>query len=186
MAPRWKSGFANVVLVGMPGAGKSTLGVVLAKRMNLSFLDADLLIQQHFGKTLQSIIDDRGVDGFLEVEASILSGIECSRTVISTGGSAIYSEFAIDHLGASGPIVYLRVSLAELVKRLGDLDERGVAFPGGRHGNLKDLYAERAPLYETRADLTIDVDDMDIASAVKTVAERLELIDPKSFSSTGR
>ncbi len=186
MAPRWKPGLANVVLVGMPGAGKSTAGVVLAKRMNLSFLDVDLLIQQHQGRTLQTIIDDVGVDGFLKIEGDILSGIECSRTVISTGGSAIYSEEAIDHLGTTGPIVYLKVSYEELERRLDDLHERGVAFPGGGTGTLRDLFDQRCSLYENKADLAITVDGMDISQVVKVVSGRLELIDPESFAATGR
>ena len=112
----------NIVLIGMPGAGKSTLGVVLAKIVNYRFLDCDLLIQQQQGKTLQELIDERGPAGFLELENEVLKGIVAHRTIISTGGSAVYSPEAMDHLRKIGTVVYLRVGCDEMIRRVGDLE----------------------------------------------------------------
>ena len=116
---------SNVVLIGMPGAGKSTLGIVLAKIMALKFVDADLVIQEQMDKTLQTIIDAMGPDGFIQIENEILSDLEAEETVIATGGSAIYSDEAMKHLSDIGVIVYLEISYDSLKGRLGDLPERG-------------------------------------------------------------
>lgn len=155
----------NIVLIGLPGAGKSTLGVVLAKMVNYRFLDCDLLIQQRYGKTLQELIDEQGAEGFLALENEVLSGIEATRTVIATGGSAVYSQEAMEHLKGIGLVVDLRVSLEEMAKRLGDLDERGVVSRAGKACDLQALYDERMPLYKRYADLTLEVSDAQFREA---------------------
>ena len=167
------SGCDNVVLIGMPGAGKSTLGVVLAKILGMDFIDADLVIQNQMDKTLQIIIDAMGPEGFIEVENQILSKIEAKNTVIATGGSAVYSEEAMVHLGKIGVRVYLKISYDALVNRLGDLQERGVVLKGGLGMSLRELYDERLPLYENYADLTVDIDDLSLTAAARKVADAL-------------
>ena len=163
----------NIVLIGMPGAGKSTLGVVLAKILNKDFLDADLVIQNQCGKTLQNIIDAEGVDGFIQIENDVLCTIRAHNSIIATGGSAIYSEEAMAHLASIGTIVYLDISYESLVKRLGDLQERGVVLKGGVSMSLRDLYEEREPLYRTYAEITVNVDDLSITAAARKVASAL-------------
>ena len=163
----------NITLIGMPGAGKSTLGVVLAKMLNMQFLDADLLIQTRHGETLQQLIDGRGAQGFIALEGEALNGIEAENTVIATGGSAVYSPDAIARLGAGGPVVYLEISYEELVKRLGDLQERGVVMTGNVR-TLRDLFDERRPLYERCATVTANVDNLTITEAARKVAHLLE------------
>ncbi|NPD31030.1 shikimate kinase [Eggerthellaceae bacterium zg-1084] len=160
----------NIVLIGMPGAGKSTLGIVLAKILNKSFVDADLLIQSQSDKTLQKIIDAMGPEGFIEVENAVLSGIEAENSVISTGGSAVYSDEAMRHLAGIGTVVYLRISYESLVSRLGDLQERGVVLKSGVGMSLRELYDERRPLYEQYAQITVDVDNLSITEAARKVA----------------
>ena len=163
----------NVTLIGMPGAGKSTLGVVLAKMLNMQFLDVDLLIQTRHGETLQQLIDERGAQAFIELEDEALRSIEVDNTIIATGGSAVYSPDAIAYLGTTGPVVYLEISYDELVKRLGDLEERGVVMTGSVH-TLRDLFDERRPLYERCASATVNVDDLTITEAARKVAHLLE------------
>ena len=164
----------NIVLIGMPGAGKSTLGIVLAKIMNYDFVDADLLIQQQSDKTLERIIDAIGPEGFIQVENQVLSQIECEHTIIATGGSAVYSDEAMRHLGQIGTIVYLKISYEELVRRLSDLQERGVVLKGGIGMSLRELFDERKPLYEQYADVTVDVDELSITAAARKVAAALK------------
>lgn len=164
----------NVILIGMPGAGKSTLGVVLAKILNYDFIDADLLIQQQSDKTLQRLIDSLGPHGFIEVENQVLSDIRCDRTVLSTGGSAVYSEEAMAHLATLGPVVYLETSLPELEKRLEDFSERGVVMRDRNVASLEALYAERVPLYERYASLTVNVDGLSITEAARKVAAAVQ------------
>lgn len=160
----------NIVLIGMPGAGKSTLGVVLAKILNKNFIDADLLIQGQCDKTLQKIIDAMGPEGFIAIENEVLSEIETANTVIATGGSAIYSDAAMRHLAAIGTIVYLEISYESLIARLSDLEERGVVLKGGVSMSLRDLYEEREPLYRQYADITVNIDDLSITAAARKVA----------------
>ena len=163
----------NVVLIGMPGAGKSTLGIVLAKIMNYDFVDADLLIQQQSDKTLERIIDALGPEGFIQVENQVLSEITCERTVIATGGSAVYSDEAMAHLSSIGRVVYLQIDYDELKGRLSDLSERGVVMKGGIGMSLHDLFDERKPLYEKHSDITVDVNDLSITAAARKVADAL-------------
>lgn len=164
----------NIILIGMPGAGKSTLGIVLAKIMNYSFVDADLVIQQQCDKTLQKLIDACGPDGFIEVENEILRDMEADHTVIATGGSAVYSDEAMRHLASIGRVVYLKISYDQLIHRLSDLQERGVVLKGGIGMSLRELYDERKPLYEQYAEVTVDVDDLSITAAARKVADALE------------
>jgi shikimate kinase len=164
-----------ITLIGMPGAGKSTLGVVLAKIINYNFIDADLLIQNQSDKTLQKIIDALGPEGFIEVENEVLSTLEASRSVIATGGSAVYSDEAMKHLSTLGPVVYLRVSYEELKSRLGGLHERGVVMKNGT-GNLHDLFEERTPLYEKYADIVLDIDGLSVRDAANKLVDMLSLV----------
>ena len=133
----------NVVLIGMPGAGKSTVGVVLAKRLGYGFIDSDLVIQEHTGMLLHQIMKEKGVDGFLKVENDVNASIKTDKSVIATGGSVIYGREAMAHLKRIGTVIYLKLGLASIEERLGDLKERGVAVRDGQ--TLEDLYAERVP-----------------------------------------
>lgn len=161
----------NIVLIGMPGAGKSTLGIVLAKILNYDFIDADLVIQNQCDRTLQKLIDACGPEGFIQVENEILRELEASKSIIATGGSAVYSDEAMKHLAEIGTVVYLQISFDELVSRLHDLQERGVVLKGGIGMSLRELYDERKPLYEQYAEITIDVNDLSITAAARKVAD---------------
>lgn len=163
----------NIILIGMPGAGKSTLGVLLARAMNYRFLDTDLLIQEREGKLLCEIIAEKGLDGFLEVEGEVNAGIETERTVIAPGGSAIYSEKAMRHFAEIGTIVYLHVPVTELSKRLGDLKRRGVVLKEGQ--TLNDLYEERRVYYERYAKVTVDVTKDEIGDVLADMVEKLKV-----------
>ena len=164
---------SNIVLIGMPGAGKSTLGIVLAKILNYDFIDADLVIQNSCDKTLQKLIDACGPEGFIQVENQILSDLTAERSIIATGGSAVYSDEAMKHLSGIGRIVYLQISYDELKRRLHDLQERGVVLKGGIGMSLRELYDERKPLYERYAEVTVNVDDLSITAAARKVADAL-------------
>ncbi|NLV24713.1 MAG: shikimate kinase [Deltaproteobacteria bacterium] len=143
----------NIILVGMPGSGKSTVGVILAKFCGRGFIDTDILIQQAEGGTLQEIIDGRGYLELRRIEEQILLGLNCSRHVVATGGSAVYSAAAMAHLKAQGVVVFLHVELAELQRRVKNFAVRGIA---GRPGqDFTSLYRERYPLYEQYADIVI-------------------------------
>lgn len=167
MARTGKMSKENVVLIGMPGVGKSTVGVVLAKSMGYSFVDSDLLIQEREGRLLHEIIEEKGLDGFHEVENEVNASICANRTVIATGGSVVYGKQAMEHLKKIGMVVYLSLSLEELTERLGDLNERGVAIREGQ--TLADLLRERAPLYERYADITIDCEHRQIREIVQMI-----------------
>ncbi|MCH4185000.1 MAG: shikimate kinase [Eggerthellaceae bacterium] len=165
----------NVVLIGMPGAGKSTLGIVVAKILNYAFVDADLLIQNQCDKTLQKIIDACGPEGFIEVENEVLCNFEGTHTVVATGGSAVYSDEAMKHLKSIGKVIYIKVSLDELRNRLGGLYERGVVMKHGIGMSLSDLFDERRPLYEKYADVTIDIDGLDVHDAACKLVNLISL-----------
>lgn len=159
-----------VVLVGMPGAGKSTLGVVLAKILQKDFVDADLVIQKRCGTTLQHVIDEQGPEAFLALENEVLCDLTAENAIIATGGSAVYSQEAMGHLKTLGPVVYLEISYESLVARLIDLQDRGVVMKGGVSMSLRDLYDERKPIYESVADIVVNVDDLTITGAARKVA----------------
>ena len=161
----------NVALIGMPGAGKSTVGVLLAKRTARGFLDTDLRIQELEDSSLQAIIEERGVGGFRKVEERCVMELHCSNYVIATGGSAVYSEAAMEHLGQIALRVYLDVPLAELAVRLGDLDARGVIRAPRQ--DLENLLAERCPLYERWADVRVDCGGLEHEGAVGAILAAL-------------
>ena len=157
----------NVVLIGMPGVGKSTVGVVLAKVLGYQFIDADLLIQKKMNMVLSEIIKKEGTDGFMKIENDVNASIETDRTVIATGGSVVYCEEAMEHLKSIGTVIYLKLSLESLSKRLGNLVGRGVVLKKGQ--TLEHLYEERTPLYEKYADLTIDEENQELEDTLQTI-----------------
>ena len=163
----------NIVLIGMPGCGKSTIGVVLAKVLGYRFLDADLLIQEQEGRRLSQIIEEEGIQGFDRIENQVNASIRAERTIIATGGSVVYGREAMEHLGTIGTILYIKLPYEEIQKRLGDLNERGITIKDGQ--TLLDLYRERVPLYEKYAHLTVETDGLDLRDSVKRIKEILLL-----------
>lgn len=165
-------GHDNIILIGMPGSGKSTLGVLLARAMNYRFLDTDLLIQEREGKLLCEIIEKEGLERFIEIEGEVNAGICTERTVIAPGGSAIYHEKAMKHFAEIGTIVYLHVPVTELGKRLGDLKRRGVVLKEGQ--SLETLFEERRVYYERYADVTVDVTGQEVGDVLVEMKGKLE------------
>lgn len=163
----------NIVLIGMPGVGKSTIGVILAKVLGYSFLDADLLIQEQEGKLLREIIEEKGTDGFIEVENRVNASIRADRAIIATGGSVVYGKEAMEHLKEIGRVVYLKVSYAILEKRLADIKGRGVVLKEGQ--TLETLFEERSKLYEQYADIEVSEEGLDVEQTVEKLVEALEL-----------
>lgn len=161
----------NIVLIGMPGVGKSTVGVILAKVLGYQFLDADLLIQEQEGKLLKDIIEEVGTDGFIEVENRVNAGITCSKTIIATGGSVIYGTEAMEHLKEIGTVVYLEVPFSILEQRLSDIKGRGVVLKDGQ--TLYDLFMERTPLYEKYADIRISEEGLNVEQTVDLLVNTL-------------
>jgi shikimate kinase len=159
----------NMVLIGMPGVGKSTLGVLAAKELAAPFVDTDLLIQAAHGKRLEEIIRERGLEGFRAVEEAAVCGLNCAGTVIATGGSVVYSAKAMKHLKRHGRILWLDLSIALLEERLGDLDARGVVRAPGQ--TLQGLYDERKPLYACHAHARLLLDGMNHDDALKALLE---------------
>lgn len=162
----------NITLIGMPGAGKSTVGVVLAKVLGYRFMDSDLEIQEQTGKLLYELIEEHGDEGFLEIENRINAGLQVRNTVIATGGSAVYGKEAMEHLRQISTVVYLRLSYGSLKKRLGDLQKRGVVLKPGQ--TLRDLVEIRSPLYETYAHIIVDEENLDIRGVVEKITYALK------------
>ena len=159
----------NIVLIGMPGAGKSTVGVVLAKVVGHKFVDSDLVIQENTGKLLHELITEHGLEGFLEIENRANAELDVTKSIIATGGSVIYGKEAMEHLKQIGLVVYLKLTLESIADRLGDLQQRGVALKEGQ--GLKELYEERVPLYDKYADLIIDCEEKSIREITAEIAE---------------
>lgn len=143
----------NVILIGMPGAGKSTVGVVLAKTLGYDFIDTDILLSRQLGVTLQAYIDTNGIEAFLKAEEQTALSLDCTATVIATGGSMVLSQPAMQHLNNGSTTVFIDVPLEELIRRLKNIKTRGIALKPGQ--SIGDIYEQRLPLYKTYADFTV-------------------------------
>ena len=161
----------NIVLVGMPGVGKSTVGVLLAKRLRYSFIDTDIHIQTREGLKLQEIIDQRGPDSFCEIEEQAILSLSCSEHVIATGGSVVYSEKAMKHLIENGRVCHMDLDPQRLKVRLDNINSRGIVMAPGQ--SIETLYEERHPLYVKYADFTVDCADMTPNEVLKTMLKGL-------------
>ena len=162
----------NIVLIGMPGVGKSTVGVILAKILGYQFVDADLVIQKEEGKLLKDIIAEKGTDGFIQVENRVNSNLQVHESVVATGGSVVYGTEAMEHLCEIGTVVYLKQSLRKLERRLRNIKNRGVVLRPEQ--TLKDLYRERTILYEKYADIVVDESDLNVEQTVEAVIAALK------------
>lgn len=162
----------NIVLIGMPTCGKSTVGVVVAKMLGLAFVDTDILIQNREGKKLKDIIDEKGNDGFEKIESEVIENISVEDTVIATGGSAVYSPKAMARLKEIATVVYLAVDVEEVEKRMTDMRNRGVVFKKGQ--GVRELYFERKSLYEQYADYVVSEKDKTLEQTVEAVVNLFE------------
>jgi shikimate kinase len=161
----------NIILIGMPAVGKSTVGVLLAKQLGLGFMDTDLLIQTGENRYLRDIIATQGMEGFCALEERYLLEVRAKRYVIATGGSVVYSPAAMAHLGSLGTIVYLQVSLVALEARLANITDRGVVHAPGQ--TIADLYRQRTPLYDRYARVTVNCDSLDPDQTVEAICAQL-------------
>ncbi|QOX65361.1 shikimate kinase [Anoxybacterium hadale] len=168
----------NIVLIGMPGCGKSTVGVILAKIMGFHFIDADLLIQEREGKLLTEILEDDGPEAFNQIENEVNLQIGGSNTVVATGGSVVYGKEAMEHYRETAIVVYLQLPFDEIECRLGDITERGISMKEGQ--TLRTIYEERIPLYEQYGHLKIDTLGLDIKDAAQKIKETVKLSMPSS------
>lgn len=167
-----RSPTANIIMTGMPGSGKSTVGVLLAKRLGLGFVDTDLLIQQHAGCTLQEIVDSEGYQALRAVEEEVLLSLDVERHVISTGGSAVYSSKAMKHLKNNGVAVFLDIPLELVIQRLGDFSLRGISRRPDQ--SLEELFEERFELYNRHADITVSGVERDQDEVCEAVVEAIK------------
>ena len=147
---------SNIVLIGMPGAGKSSLGVVVAKELGYDFTDIDLVIQHKYGKVLADLVEELGPEGYIEIENEALCECDCEHSIIATGGSAVYSAEGMAHMKELGLVVYLKAPVEELAERIGEMHQRGVIVRPGVEPKLEAIFADREPLYEQYADLTVE------------------------------
>jgi shikimate kinase len=162
----------NIILIGMPGAGKSTVGVILAKTLGMNFIDTDIVVQEHAGRLLQEMIDKEGPGAFIRTEEETIRSLEAKNTVIATGGSVVFSGRAMEHLKSGGVVIYLTISFQEMVRRLDNITTRGIVLHAGQ--SLHDMYSERVPLYGKYADITIDCSDTHFENIVKNIVDELK------------
>ena len=162
----------NIILIGMPASGKSTVGVVVAKRLGYEFVDTDLLIQKQEKRLLKEIIAEEGNDGFLAIENQVNRDLQVERAVISPGGSVVYCEEAMEHFKQIGKVVYLKAPFEEINRRISNAKNRGVVLKEGQ--TLKDLYDERVKLFEKYADLTVEEDGTSLEETIDRVLELFE------------
>lgn len=161
----------NIILIGMPGAGKSTLGVLLAKSLGMDFVDSDILIQQREKRLLQDIINNDGIEKFMQIEEEVLSSLDLTNTILATGGSAVYSEKAMTRLKENGIAVYLHVDFSEIEKRITNITTRGIVLKEGK--GLSDAYFERKSLYDKYADITVDCTGSSIEDSIRKLTEKI-------------
>ena len=161
----------SIILIGMPAVGKSTVGVVVAKRLGYEFIDTDLLIQKQENRLLKEIIEDEGIDGFLKIENQVNCDVQAERAVISPGGSVVYCQEAMEHYKKIGVVVYLRASFETINNRIRNAKNRGVVLKEGQ--TLEMLYEERVKLFEKYADITIDEDGKELGETMELVLQSL-------------
>jgi shikimate kinase len=161
----------NLVLIGMPGAGKSTMGVILAKTLGMKFIDTDIVIQETTGRLLQEIIDTDGPDAFRKIEETTILSLQYDNTVIATGGSVVFSGRAMKYLKSNGRVIYLTISCEEMARRLKNITTRGIVLIAGQ--GIGDMYNQRVPLYEQYADITIDCSGDNFETCVEKVIDVL-------------
>lgn len=165
---------SNIVLIGMPAVGKSTVDVILAKILGYRFIDTDIVIQEKENRLLRDIIASEGVDGFIETENRIISTLKAEKAVIATGGSVVYGRKAMKHLSEIGTVIYLKLDYSKLKYRLGNIRNRGVVIRKGQR--LSDLYNERCPLYESYADIIVDENGRNIEKTVEQILENIHSV----------
>lgn len=163
----------NLVLIGMPGVGKSTVGVILAKVLGYQFIDSDIVIQERENRLLHEIISSEGVEGFIAIENHVNASIEADKAIIATGGSVVYGKEAMEHLKSIGKVIYLKVSYEQIEKRLHDIKGRGVALRDGQ--TLTDLYTERTALYEAYATIIIDEENLTVEETIAKILEAIKV-----------
>jgi len=161
----------NIILIGMPGCGKSTVGIILAKIIGYEFIDSDLIIQRERDMLLPELIERYGVDGFRQIENEINASITATKSVIATGGSVVYGDEAMAHYKEIGTVVYIKLPCDEIAERVGDLSQRGVAAHPSQ--TIVDIYNERAPLYERYADITVEAQGLRIDQTAKLIMKIL-------------
>lgn len=163
---------SNIILVGMPGCGKSTVGVILAKTLGFDFVDTDLIICKKEGRTLQRIIEESGLAYFEKTESTVGCELECENTVVATGGSMVLYEDAMEHLKSLGRVVFIDVELAELERRITNITTRGITFKEGE--TLADVYSYRRDFYKKYADITVSIADSALEETVEKIVSQLE------------
>lgn len=161
----------NITMIGMPSSGKSTVGVLLAKRLGMSFIDIDIVIQERTGRLLKEIISEQGREGFLKVEGDTAASLSPENAVLAPGGSICYEDWAMEHLKRISTVVYLKISYEEMEARIGNVTDRGVAIPEGY--TLRDLYNERTALYEKYADITVDEEGLTLGDTVDILRRKM-------------
>jgi len=161
----------NIIIIGMPGAGKSTVGVILAKTLGMNFTDTDIVIQETSGRLLQEIIDTEGPESFLKIEENAILSLQGQNAVIATGGSVVFSGRAMEHLKRDGVVLYLAISFEEMARRLNNITTRGIVLVAGQ--SLRDMYNQRIPLYEKYADITIGCSGDDFENVVAKAVDEL-------------
>ena len=154
----------NISLIGMPASGKSTIGVLLAKALNMMFVDTDLIIQQKYKKFLWEMLDSDGIDEFKRRESEVISSLRCENTCIATGGSAVYSEKAMDHLKQISTVIFIDLPCVEIEKRIADIKSRGVVIEESK--TLSELFHERRPLYQKYTDITIKAENTGVEELI--------------------
>ncbi len=161
----------NIILVGMPGCGKSTVGVILAKTLGMDFVDTDLVICKKEGRTLQRIIEESGIEYFEKIETAVGCELQCTETVVATGGSMVLYEDAMNHLKSMGKVVFIDVELSELIRRITNITTRGITFKEGE--NLSDVYAYRRDFYKKYADITVKISGSALEETVEKIVSLL-------------